>query len=796
MRWLLLLAIVVRAAPAAGTAAELARALRENSFDRDECYRVRDITIFKEDLKIYLADGHLIFSKPLAGRRIAAAFAADVEGGDGEVILLPPNRAERTSLASFINSPNLDEHFRMALFLFTGADYDAILSQLPASAANRKDPGAAAGMDEAWTPSLRGLSASFQTRVALDLLGGAAGRPGLFAALFENARLGRFDIIFDPYSPTEQVVAGRVLVRGEQTYFDTWTSFQARSFRRSPPPRRDDVVLSDYRIQATLNPDLSLDCVTRVKVKPAVDGAAAVTFEIAPQMAVSAATVDGHEAEVLQRDSLRANIGRGGNDLFLVIPPEPLRAGREYEFELRHSGKVILDAGDRVFYVAARGNWYPMHNLQFAQYDLQFRYPVDLDLVAAGDVVEDRTEGDWRITRRRTSATIRFAAFNLGNYEHARLARAGFVLDVCANRSLERSLQPRAPEVFSVPAPGRSRRTDMPVMVPAAPAHSPLERLQALAADVASSLEFMVSKFGPPALPHIAVSPIPGTFGQGFPGLIYLSTLSYLKGLPGSSLSTAQSEQIYLEDLLQAHEVAHQWWGNRVTSTSYRDGWLMEALANTTALMYVEKRMGARSAELMLDTYRGLLLEKGSNGQTVESAGPVVFGMRLESSLAPTAYRTITYGKGAWIMQMLRRRMGDGRFLSLLAALIRRYDHRDISTGEFRQVAAEFLPPRSEDPTLETFFEQWVYGTGIPNLKLDWSVKGRAPALRLVGTVTQSGVDESFTALAPVEIQVARGQTVTEWVRTGGEGAKFTVPLKQPPLKVSLDPHYAVLRRL
>jgi hypothetical protein len=795
MRWLLLLAFVAPCALAAGTAADLARAIRDNSFDRDECYRVRDIAIFKDDLKIYLTDGHLIFSKPLAGRRIAAVFAADVEGGDGEVILLPPDRAERTSLAAFINSPNLDEHFRAALFLFTGADYDAIRSQLPQSAANRKAPEVAAAMDEAWTPALRGLAASFQSRVALDLLGGPAGRPGLFAALFDNARLGRFDIIFDPYS-AEQIVAGQVIVRGDLTYFDTWTSFQARSFRRSPPPRRDDVVLSDYRIQATLNPDLSLDCVTRVKVKPVVDGATAVTFEIAPQMAVSAATMDGREAEVLQRDSLRANIGRGGNDLFLVIPPEPLRAGREYEFELRHSGKVILDAGDRVFYVTARGNWYPMHNLQFARYDLQFRYPADLDLVAAGDVVEDRTEGDWRITRRRTAATIRFAAFNLGKYKHARLERAGFVVDVCANRSLELALQPRPQEVVSVPAPGRSRRPgEAPMMVPAPPVHTPSERLQALAADVASSLEFMVSKFGPPALPHIAVSPIPGTFGQGFPGLIYLSTLAYLKDLPGS-LSAGQSQQIYLEELLQAHEVAHQWWGNRVIAASYHDGWLMEALANISALLYIEKRMGAHSAELMLASYRGLLLEKGPNGQTVESSGPVVFGPRLESSQAPTAYRTITYGKGAWIMQMLRRRMGDARFLGLLAEVVRRYDHRAISTGEFRELAADFLPPGSEDPQLETFFEQWVYGTGIPSLKLAWSVKGQAPALRLVGTVTQSETDENFSALVPVEIQAARGQTVTEWVRTGGDPASFTVPLKQPPVKVSLDPHYAVLRRL
>jgi aminopeptidase N len=174
----------------------------------------------------------------------------------------------------------------------------------------------------------------------------------------------------------------------------------------------------------------------------------------------------------------------------------------------------------------------------------------------------------------------------------------------------------------------------------------------------------------------------------------------------------------------------------------------------------------------------------------------VVFGARLENSQAPSAYRAITYGKGTWILQMLRRRMGDERFLAMLAEMIKRYDHRDITSEGFRELAAEFLPPRAEDPKLETFFEQWVYGTGIPSLKLAWTVKGAAPALRLVGTLTQSGVEDDFSTLAPVEIQVARGQTITRWVRTGDGPVTFTVPLQQPPVKVTLDPHYAVLRRM
>ena len=146
-------------------------------------------------------------------------------------------------------------------------------------------------------------------------------------------------------------------------------------------------------------------------------------------------------------------------------------------------------------------------------------------------------------------------------------------------------------------------------------------------------------------------------------------------------------------------------------------------------------------------------------------------------------------------MQMLRARMGDERFLALLVELNKRYDRKDITTEEFRLLAAEYLPPKSDDPKLETFFEQWVYGTGIPTIKLTWTVKGAAPNVRLVGTVTQSGVDQDFTAAVPVEIAIAKGRTMTQWIRSAEVPVTFTVALKAAPLRVTLDPHYALLRK-
>ena len=151
----------------------MARSIREISFDRDECYRVRDVSFVKEDIRIYLTEGQLIFSKPVAGRRIAAVFSAEVEGGDAEVILLPPDRAERRSLATFIHAPNLDDHFRTALFLFTGDEYAALHAALTESPANKKMPEIGALMDEKYSSVLHNLAASYETRLTVDLLNGS-----------------------------------------------------------------------------------------------------------------------------------------------------------------------------------------------------------------------------------------------------------------------------------------------------------------------------------------------------------------------------------------------------------------------------------------------------------------------------------------------------------------------------------------------------------------------------------------------------------------------------------------------
>src|SRR5437763_10821607 len=137
MRFAVLLLFTVKIIYA-GSAADLAKAIGEISLDPGECYRIRDVTITKQDARFYLTDGYLMFTKPVAGARVSAVFTAEVEGGDAEVLLMPPTRSERRSLASYTGSPNMDEHFDQAVFVFSDDSYRDITRDLQGNPSNRK----------------------------------------------------------------------------------------------------------------------------------------------------------------------------------------------------------------------------------------------------------------------------------------------------------------------------------------------------------------------------------------------------------------------------------------------------------------------------------------------------------------------------------------------------------------------------------------------------------------------------------------------------------------------------------
>jgi Peptidase family M1 domain len=777
--------LLLAAAPCllAARAAGVGDRVEHLALDPDECYRVLDLNFAKEDLKVYLGSGYLIFAKPIDGVRLGAIFVASAEGGDADLLLIPPTRSERSSLAKFTNSPTLEEHFKAAAFIFTDGTGDQLLAQLTnPEAPATKSPDMGGLIVERWTTVLGNLVASFETRVVYDILSGQR-ENGLFYMTVSGEHLDNFDVLFDP-TAQDQILAGKLGYRDNRRYFDIWTSFQGRSFRNGASPRGARFSLSDVRIEATIASDLSMQAVTRATLK--LDGArakSAVPFSLTPNMKITSATVDGQPVEVFDRESMRSDLISNREDRqFLLVSETALDPSMSHEIEIHHEGAVIRNAGNEVYYVGSRGTWYPRTGGDLARYNLLFRYPKLLTVAATGTVLEDRTDGEWRTTHLKTDTPVRFAGFNLGNFQSAVIERNGYTLNLYGNRRLESAL---APKLSSPPMvipqdefPHRRRPLTASTLTPLVAPLDPAPRIENLTRNVIATIDFMTEEFGPTPFRTLAITPIPGGFGQGFPGLVYLSTLAYLDPGQLPPMLRERAEETFFSDLLEAHEVAHQWWGNMVVPVSYHDDWLIESLANYSALLLLERKRGSRALDTVLDGYRVHLLSKTANGRSLESAGPIVWGYRLESSFAPDAWRTVTYEKGTWIIHMLRRRLGDEKFLSLLRDICDHY--HSISTEQFRELARKYAGT-STDPDLKIFFDNWVYGTGIPAVKLSYSWR----AMKLIGTLAQRDVDESFAAFVPVEVQTGNKSTVY-WLPTGTEPAAFSIPLKLPPTKVAL----------
>lgn len=780
-----------------GPIAALASKIREAGLDPSECYRVRDLDITREDARIYLTEGYLVFGKEVNGRRFSAVFIGEVDGGDAEILLFPPSRSERMSLAKFTGSPNLNEHFRTAAFLFTDDTYAEVLRLIEEKYAGRKVPEMGALYAEKHNSLIRNLSESVELRLVKDLAEGASPHHGFFYATFSGKRLGSFDFVLDPAVRNGIRIGQFTIDKGP--VFDTWTQFEPRSVASgkslAPIP---DYEIKHYGLEATLERDLLMKVRARVRLVP-TSPRATIALLISENMRITSAKAGGEALEVYRPQSMRLNTIRHDQDsAFLISMPKAAVPGQPIEIEIAHEGRVVQDSGNDVLFVGARGSWFPGAGNRLATYDVTFRVPKGLDFVSTWETVEQSSDATSTTFHASVKSPVRTFGFNLGKYKKVTARKDGFVVNVFANTQVETALEPRK-QLVIVPAPGPvpGRRGAPGVTVssiPGAPP-DPSRRLEDLARDVATVLGKFSAMFGPPAMQTVNVSPIPGHFGQGFAGMIYLSTISYLPESQRPASVQDSASRTFYSNLLLPHELAHQWWGNLVYCNSDQDTWLMEGLANYSALMMLEETKGKKEATAVLLRYRDNLLASLGDDRIVDDAGPILWGERLINSRDRGSWNTITYEKGAWIFHMLRARLGDDAFFRMLKELPKRFANKPLSTKAFREFAAEFSSAKSADPDLDEFFAQWVESTGIPRIELVTAITGKAPKVTVTAKLTQSLVSKEFGVMAPVVIRFGHAPAETRWVHTSNDGEEFEWTFRTAPTRIELDPDWFTLRR-
>lgn len=772
--------------------------------DPEACYRVRDVFVEREDIRLYLTDGYLIFGKPVAGRPVLALFTATEPTDEGEVLIIPPSERERASLNRALGEPVLDEKFRTATLYFTDDTAEAIRAGFATAPIARPDPDKGALLARRWNYALGGIIENVSLRMLLDLASPETAGGGFFGAVLSGGRRGAFDVAVDPRLE-EQIHAGQVRRRDTTEVAETWTRFEARGVRSGQRQRaKQPVRFGEYEIDVDLDEELALEAVARVRLRDVAAATRAFAFRLSRRLRVASITIDGQEAEFHQREPAESvDEWRLSDSVTVLMPPDCVGA-EELAMEVRYAGRVIEEAGNGVYFVGSRTGWYPRGEPEFTHYRLSFRYPARLRLAATGRLVEESGDGVVATSRWETPSPIHLAGFNIGDYTRAVREADGYTVEVLANQATEKRLEVDAsPTVVLVPQQARRRRLggqstrgSSVIVRPPVTQPRPADHVDEVADEALRAFTFFRSLLGEPPFEHLSITPIPGDFGQGFPGLVYASTLSFLR--PGDAPIDRLSppRQRFYTHLLPAHEISHQWWGHTVRVDTEAENWIMEALATYSSLLYLEERFGEGVIPATLEQFRQHLLEENDDGLQVESSGPVVLGERLNSAAFPNARHTIVYEKGAWVLHMLRNILGDEKFREMLAQLTAEYRFRPITTEEFRGFAARYAPEDWPDEGLESFFEQWVLRTGIPEFKVRYDVKGNKAPYTLEGRIDRGEVPERWTLVVPVEIRTDTGASLAKMITTDGEETEFRVTaLRSRPVSVVVDPKNSLLRR-
>jgi hypothetical protein len=200
-----------------------------------------------------------------------------------------------------------------------------------------------------------------------------------------------------------------------------------------------------------------------------------------------------------------------------------------------------------------------------------------------------------------------------------------------------------------------------------------------------------------------------------------------------------------------AHELAHQWFGQAVGWKNYHEQWLSEGFAQYFAALFAKERRGEEAFRDVLRQFRRWAIDDSDQG-------PVYLGYRLGHIKGDSkVFRALVYNKGASVLHMLRRLVGDEAFFDGLRQFYAANRFKKAGTDDLRK-AMEAASKRD----LNRFFERWIYDNAIPRLRFSSAVEGH----ELVVRFEQTG--DVF------DIPVTVGVTYMD-----GKTAEFVVPVTE-----------------
>ncbi|WP_409771828.1 M1 family metallopeptidase [Thermaurantimonas sp.] len=226
---------------------------------------------------------------------------------------------------------------------------------------------------------------------------------------------------------------------------------------------------------------------------------------------------------------------------------------------------------------------------------------------------------------------------------------------------------------------------------------------------------------------------------------------------------------------VNAHEMAHQWFGNLITAWSARHHWLHESFATYFDLLSTQWTEGdfAFSSKVRQAIMRVKFQEEQNN-------------LPLAHSEAGTARH---YQKGGVVLHMLRQLVGDEAFYESLRVFLERHRFRNVHSEDLLYAFHEVT-----GRDLQWFWNQWIYGSGMPKISLNWKEESDKKSKRLVLHFSQENIykpdsAKTFRLFFDIEIKTTKRQyKIPVEIRSKRDTLFIPLKVDESVLMVNPDP--------
>ena len=749
----------IRRTGPAGTEFEWTIADQERISSVESIYRVslnaakqfaaRDLKISAEDLELTLSEG--------------SVFVAEIEGGVTALVLLgkgtinfhPAPATEKGQVRIFCGSDTLESRFDAAYLRINPGDFESFFpaSALQAVAVDARALKRAQEIFKEESPKSFVIDLGDLSREPWTLLPGG----GDFLAEMHTRRFDTLTYARSGTEPEDITLFDRRRHHNIAIY-----ASKLKLAQRGPFFNEDDLTdydVLDYDIDLSATPErqwIEGRAQIRLKVRSFVLGT--LTFRLADSLVVQ--SIQSYQFGRL------FGIRVKNQNTLVVNLPQPLGRDSELNLTITYAGRLEPQTPDREalallgdgqpprddvalmisaepsYLYSSRSFWYPQSTVSdYATARLRLSVPPSLDCVASGEL-DAGFPGilpgkDPSLNRKiyvfTAAQPLRYLAFIMSRFVRAETATIGFPGDG---------------------DPGVAGKTYRALNLSAEANPRQVQRGREVADRAADIAQFYESLIGDSPYSSFTVaiveSDLPGGHSPG-----YFAMLN--QPLPSSTLVWRNDPASFSNypDFFLAHELAHQWWGQAVGWRNYHEQWLSEGFAQYFAALYAQHQKGD-------ETFVSMLRQLRKWGIDASDQGPVSLGYRLGHIRGESrVFRALVYNKGAAVLHMLRRLSGDEAFFRGLRRFYRDSRFRKVGTEDFR-LAME----RETGMSLERFFQQWIYGSTIPRVKVGYRVEGTDVVLRVeqIGEVFDLPVTVTlqYADRKPVEVLVAMTEQVVE----------------------------------